>query len=218
MGCACALRLCALRVGHRLRVPPRRSLICALWLRQVWRSSTAIDSFAIGYEPKQRRGDVRGALPRLAAPASRGPVSQDPPSRRRTLSRRGCRLGAAKHVHRDHVCAVEDNWAGAHQRDRNGVFCLADRAWGRALWGSSRRHCCRRHCRLLPPATMCPPAPKVVSPPGTRGHTHGRRAGQRVQALSAYACTASAQRAAAIPQIMRPLLQLALFYRAPSPL
>ena len=64
MGCACALRLCALRVGHRLRVPPRRSLICALWLRQVWRSSTAIDSFSIGYEPKQRRGDVRGALPR----------------------------------------------------------------------------------------------------------------------------------------------------------
>ena len=127
-------------------------------------------------------------------------------------------LRVAKHVHRAHVGAVEDNWAGAHQRDRNGVFCLADRAWGRALWGSSRRHCCRRHCRLLPPATMCPPAPKVVSPPGTRGHTHGRRAGQRVQALSAYACTASAQRAAAIPQIMRPLLQLALFYRAPSPL
>lgn len=30
----------------------------------MWRSSTAIDSFSIGYELKQRRNDVRGALPR----------------------------------------------------------------------------------------------------------------------------------------------------------
>jgi hypothetical protein len=33
-------------------------------VRQVWRSSTAIDSFSIGFELKQRRTDVRGALPR----------------------------------------------------------------------------------------------------------------------------------------------------------
>ena len=31
---------------------------------QVWKSSTAIDSFSIGYELKKKRSDVRGTLPR----------------------------------------------------------------------------------------------------------------------------------------------------------